>query len=68
MKSKILVGLGAAVCISLATFSAAAKDDKADVPDLKLSQFTLGDHVSGEKVDLSKMEGKVVAIEYWGTR
>ena len=33
-----------------------------------LSQFTLGYHQSGPKVDLSSMKGKVVAIEFWGTR
>jgi len=54
--------------MAIAAFSAAARDEKDAVPDHKLSEFKLGDHVSGEKVDLSKMEGKVVAIEYWGTR
>jgi len=33
-----------------------------------LSEFKLGEHISGAKVDLSAQEGKVVAIEYWGTR
>ncbi len=39
-----------------------------NLPDYKLSEFTLGEHISGDKVNLSKLEGKVVAIEYWGTR
>ena len=33
-----------------------------------LADFKLGDHVSGDKVDLSSQEGRVVVIEYWGTR
>ncbi len=66
MKKTIQAGLGAATCILLTTLSAAAKDDA--VPDHNLSEFTLGDHVSGTKVDLSEQEGKVVVIEYWGTR
>ena len=39
-----------------------------DLPDHKLSEWNVGSTVSGAKVDLSKMYGKVVAIEYWGTR
>ena len=38
-----------------------------ELPDHKLSEWRVGDTVSGEKVDLSKLDGKVVAIEYWGT-
>tara|TARA_B100001250_G_scaffold256017_1_gene220397 strand:- start:650 stop:838 length:189 start_codon:yes stop_codon:yes gene_type:complete len=33
-----------------------------------LSDFELGEHVSGDKRKLSKLDGKVVVIEYWGTR
>jgi hypothetical protein len=33
-----------------------------------LSDFQLGEHVSGDKRKLSKLDGKVVVIEYWGTR
>ena len=33
-----------------------------------LSDFKLGDHVSGEDVKLSGLDGKVVVIDYWGTR
>jgi hypothetical protein len=33
-----------------------------------LSDFKLGDHVSGEERKLSKLKGKVVVLEYWGTR
>ena len=38
-----------------------------DLPDHNLSEFRVGNTISGEKVDLSKLKGKVVAIEYWGT-
>ena len=33
-----------------------------------LSEFNLGENVSGPKVKLDKLDGKVVVIEYWGTR
>lgn len=33
-----------------------------------LSEFNLGEHLSGPEVKLDKLEGKVVVIEYWGTR
>ncbi|MDA0814841.1 MAG: hypothetical protein O3C21_20880 [Verrucomicrobia bacterium] len=39
-----------------------------DLPDHNLSEWRVGDVLVGEKVDLKKAEGKVVAIEYWGTR
>ena len=39
-----------------------------DVPEHKLSDWRLGSLVSGDKVDLKNLDGKVVAIEYWGTR
>ncbi len=66
MKNKIL-GLGIAGCFLATAYAAAARDDEKAVPDHTLSEFKLGDHVSGE-VDLSDQEGKVVVIEYWGTR
>ncbi len=53
----VLLGLGASALAALAQES-----------EHKLSDFSLGEHVSGEKVNLDKMDGKVVVIEYWGTR
>ncbi len=44
------------------------------LPDLSrgaehtLSEFQLGENISGTEVKLDKLEGKVVVIEYWGTR
>ncbi len=46
------------------SFVSAQDDDSGPT----LSQFTLGEHVAGEEVDLTKLQGRVVAIEYWGTR
>ena len=68
MKTKILLSLGAAGCLFAGALSVTARDKDSDVPEHKLSEFKLGDHISGEEVKLSKMKGKVVAIEYWGTR
>ena len=65
MKKIILIGVSAAYCLAFSALSALGQDS---VPDHKLSEFKLGDVVSGEDIDLSKLEGKVVAIEYWGTR
>jgi hypothetical protein len=39
-----------------------------DLPDHNLSEWRVGDVLIGEKVDLKQAEGKVVAIEYWGTQ
>ena len=65
MKTHALVVLGATLCLALMAFPALAQDA---VPDHNISEFELGEHLSGPEVDLSKQKGKVVAIEYWGTR
>ena len=65
MKKKILIGMSTAFCIAL---SAVLTVSAHAVPDHNLSEFKLGEHVSGPEVDLSELDGKVVAIEYWGTR
>ena len=41
---------------------------KAADAEHSLSDFKLGDHVSGEERKLSKLKGNVVVLEYWGTR
>ena len=41
-------------------------DDPTDVPDHSLSEWKLGDLITGPEVSLDKMDGKVVAIELWG--
>ncbi len=45
-----------------------ASSSQAADAEHSLSDFKLGDHVAGEKRKLSKLQGKVVVLEYWGTR
>jgi hypothetical protein len=40
--------------------------DEEDLPDHELSEWKIGEIISGGEVDLEKLEGKVVAIENWG--
>ena len=47
-------------CLQLVS---SAQDEKHS-----LSDFKLRDHISGQKHKLSKLDGKVVVIEWWGTR
>jgi hypothetical protein len=58
-------GLGAIICCAALSIAGMAQDT---VPDHSLSEFTLGELVSGNEVDFSTLQGKVVTIEYWGTR
>lgn len=51
--------------IALAT-AAFAADKKPAVPDAKLSDFTIGEVVSGPAVSLANTGGKAVVIEAWG--
>jgi len=52
----------------LLTFSAvlAGLASTAHGKDEKLADFRIGKHISGPEVDLTKLEGKVVVLEYWG--
>ena len=59
---------GAACASLLFAAGTASGQDEESVPDHSLSDFELGDHVSGNKVKLSDLKGKVTVIEYWGTR
>ena len=56
----IIAIFAALLCIS--------QESNAQETKYTLSDFELGEHVSGEKLKLSKLDGKVVVIEYWGTR
>lgn len=40
----------------------------AEAPDYQLSDYKLGKIVAGDKLDLKNLDGRVVAIEYWGPR
>lgn len=63
MKKYITLFVGFVMGLGLATTSAQEAGAKHS-----LSEFELGEHVSGEKRKLSKLKGKVVVLEYWGTR
>ena len=56
----IITIFAALLCIS--------QESNAQETKYRLSDFELGEHVSGEKRKLSNLDGKVVVIEYWGTR
>jgi thiol-disulfide isomerase/thioredoxin len=59
MKTLILTTL--AFCTA-----AFAADKKEALPDAKLSDFTIGEVVSGPAVNLANTGGKAVVIEAWG--
>ena len=63
MKIYSKVGTGILAAIGIFAVCTAARG-----AEHTLSQFNLGDHLSGPEVKLDKLEGKVVVIEYWGTR
>lgn len=64
----IRLATAAAIAFSIATATSLRVSADEDLPDHNLSEWRVGDVLIGEKVDLKKAEGKVVAIEYWGTR
>ncbi|NCG27336.1 MAG: hypothetical protein GWP42_07325 [Verrucomicrobiales bacterium] len=63
MKQYINLFAGFIMSVGLTASPAKAADSEHS-----LSDFKLGDHVSGEERKLSKLKGKVVVLEYWGTR
>ena len=36
--------------------------------DYKIEDWTFGEIVAGDEMDLDKLDGRVVAIEFWGPR
>ena len=54
--------------IFLAVLGLSVAYNTAKSAEHKLSEFNLGEHLSGPEVKLDQLEGKVVVIEYWGTR
>jgi hypothetical protein len=52
----------------LTAFGIFAAFNTAQSAEHTLSEFQLGENISGTEVKLDKLEGKVVVIEYWGTR
>ncbi len=63
MKTSFLKLAGAVLGTGLLALVGAAQGEGE-----KLSDFSLGEHISGDDVKLDKLEGKVVVIDYWGTR
>lgn len=66
MKSYLSTFVGVAASIVLVNVSWAQKNDPTEVPEHSLSEWKLGETISGDAVDLDDLAGKVVAIEYWG--
>lgn len=50
------------------SFGLASLIEAAEKSDHKLSEWSLGETLFGEKVTKNEMEGKVVVIEHWGVR
>ncbi|MBN1863891.1 MAG: TlpA family protein disulfide reductase [Victivallales bacterium] len=42
--------------------------NKGDVPDHNITEWKLGEIISGPEVKLDELQGKVVVIEFWGWR
>jgi len=41
---------------------------QGNLPDQSLSDYRIGSAVRGKELKPEELEGKVVVIEYWGTR
>ncbi|MDA7537992.1 hypothetical protein N8539_02495 [Akkermansiaceae bacterium] len=52
--------------LGLAMSQAIAQD--GDLPDHKLSEWKLGEHLFGDEVEMKTLKGRVVVIEEWGVR
>jgi len=57
----VLVAAAAALAVSRAWVAA------AELPDQSLSDYKIGETISGDEVRKEDLEGRVVVIEYWGT-
>ena len=56
-----------ALLLLAAVPAASAKDTETKpVSDKTLSDFQIGEIISGDKADQDSLKGKVVAIEFWG--
>jgi thiol-disulfide isomerase/thioredoxin len=60
---KTLLSILTTIAITVSATSAA---EKKTLPDAKVSDFKVGEVVSGAAVDLSNTGGKAVVIEAWG--
>ena len=66
MKNYLATFVGTAALVVLSNVSWAQDKDPTDVPDHSLSEWKLGELISGTAVKLDDLKGKVVAIEQWG--
>lgn len=64
MKRNAIAAGMLALAFAFGVIHVKAKDD--DVPDSKLSKFDLGKVIHGDKEKFKDLDGKVVAIEFWG--
>ncbi len=62
MKARFGHSVMAAAALAVPALSA------ADLPDQSLSDYKVGETVSGEAVKLDNLEGRVVVLEYWGVQ
>ena len=57
-------------CVGMAVLVMAttswSRDKEEALPDHELSEWKIGDIISGDQVALKDLKGKVVAIENWG--
>ncbi|NNC88633.1 MAG: hypothetical protein HKN82_09270 [Akkermansiaceae bacterium] len=63
---KRTIGITAAALAALLAIPAARAAD--DLPDQSLSDYKVGETLLGDEVKEKDLEGRVVVIEYWGTR
>ncbi len=59
-----------ATCVGMTALlmatSSWSKDKEDALPNHELSEWKIGDIISGDQVALKDLKGKVVAIENWG--
>lgn len=67
---KTLLSIIIPIAIAITSAPAAEKKKKGEValPDVKVSDFKVGEVVSGAAVDFTNTGGKAVVIEAWGVR
>ncbi len=56
------------MALAVASPAFAAKKEKESLPDNTLSEWSFGEAITGDTVVPKELKGKVVVIEYWGTR
>lgn len=62
----VCFAVAGATIATIATMRLEAQE--GNLPDQSLSDYRIGSAVRGEERKLEELEGKVVVIEYWGTR